>query len=426
MGDAPPPDDPSGPSVQGAVRNAAAMLAAQAGGHGLRAVATVVLLLALTREDYGVLTAAVAFVDPIRSLAALGMDTVALRRAAVAPQRLPVVIGSLLRIRLVLGALAFAVAVAAALSVRSAAAGGPVVVVCAALVIVPAAINGPLETVFQARQRMRRVVAVPAAAAAAYVALLLALWAAGASVAWFVAAAAAGDVVAALLAARLVRGELAGAPLRADAALCREMVREGLPLAFVHVVVVLYQRAGIYLVERTDDLGAVADLGAAIRLTLPLVIVGAAVAVSLTPYTSRVAAERGHRRLAALLPRLVVRAALLAGAAAFLGGWLAEPVVRALRPEYLGAVPAIRWMAFASVWMVVAQLATSALVGLGTFRLIAVLEVVNLAVFLALAVPLVATSGAEGAAAAMAGMQAVNALLQLTAVRRIVRSRGAV
>ena len=176
-------------------------------------------------------------------------------------------------------------------------------------------------------------------------------------------------------------------------------MRQGLPLAFVNVVVVLYHRAGIYLVERTDDLGAVADLGAAVRLTLPMMMIGAALAVSLAPYASRLAEDGAYDEFRRFFGRLVVRTVLIAGPVALVGGWLADPVITAIKPEYAGAIPAIRWMAFATVSMIVCQVCTASLVGLGTFRGIAALESVNLLVFLALAVPLVSSMGAEGAAA---------------------------
>ena len=82
---APDTEDHGRPTVRGAMRNSVAIVSAQAAGNVVRLAAMLALLMALEREDYGALTAAVAFVDPIRSLAVLGIDTVDLRRAAIEP-----------------------------------------------------------------------------------------------------------------------------------------------------------------------------------------------------------------------------------------------------------------------------------------------------------------------------------------------------
>lgn len=409
-------------TARGVLRNTLAVTASHGLGHGLRLVSTLLLLAALPRREFGVLAFAVALVDPVRALAALGLDTAALRRAGREPERLPELLGTLLSLRVRLAGVAFLACLPLGLF-RTNAPGGIVVVVAAGLAVLPAGVTGPITVAFQARHRMHRIVLLPALASGVHIAVVLLLWAAGAPLAAFVAAAAAGEAAAASALARAVKKEV-GEPLSRDPDLARELVREGLPLAAVNLAVVVYGRLGIWLLDHWDGPGAVADYGAARRLVEPIVTVGAALAVSANPHLSRLAKEGRTREAGAFLLRaLLVSLALLAPAAVVVAHY-AEPLVLALKPEYLGAVPAFRWLVAGAVAMFVCQVLSAGLVAVGRFRTLALLAFVNLAVFAALAFPLVPRLGATGAAIATAAMEGLNLVLQGTLVAVFLGRRG--
>lgn len=424
----PPPEGDGRPSAGGVLRNSASIVAAQTLGNVFRTIATFLLIACMRREDYGAMTLAIAFVDPIRSLAVLGIDAVAIRRAVADPASLPVVAGTLLRIRIVLAAVAFAVACGAGWAFRSDAPGGAVAVVCAAIGMLPSAACGPLEAVFHARQRMKRLVFVPAAANVAVVVTVVVLWLVRAPFVLFIASQAVGDLVSAVLTWRLARRELpsiAGpdSALRCDWALGRAMLREGLPLAYVNVVVVLYGRVGFLLLEGPGGEGAAADLGAASKLVNPILLLGAALSASVAPYASRLAAQGALGEFRAFFRKFLVRVFLWLGPVVAVAVLAAPAAVRVLKPEYAEAATAFRWLGFGALAMIVCQVSTSCLVGLGQFRAIAVFATLNLVVFLALAVPLTPRLGAEGVAIATFAMEAMNAVLQATFVLRLLRGR---
>jgi O-antigen/teichoic acid export membrane protein len=397
-------------TARGVARNTFAVLGQHGLSHALRLLSTVLLLAALSRSDYGILTAAVALVDPVRTIAALGLDTAALRRAGREPDRLPEILGTLLSLRVRLGMAAFAVCVPLALF-RGGPPGNTLAVLAAALAILPAALTGPLSVAFQARHRIHRIIFLPALAGTVHVAVVLALWAADAPVAAFVAAAAAGEAAAALAVRAAVRRELR-APLRRLPGLARDLLREGFPLAVVNLAVVVYGRLGIWLLEIHGGTGPVADYGAARRLSEPIVLAGSALAVSLNPYLSRLCAEGCGAEARRFVAKVLLLCLLVLAPIAAAAGFAAEPLAAVLRPEYSGAVPAFRWLLAGSAAMFAAQVLSAGLVAAGRFRLLAALSFANLTVFVALAVPLVPVLGAGGAAMATAAMESLNAVIQ--------------
>lgn len=405
--------------------NSVAVLASQGLSHALRILSTILLLAALTRTEYGVLTAAIAFVDPVRALAALGLDTAALRRAGREPTRLPEIMGTLLHLRIRLAGAAFLVCLPLGLF-RSSAPGGAIVVVAAALAILPAGITGPLQVAFQARHRMRRIILLPAVASAVHVAAVLLLWSADAPVAAFIAAAALGEMGAALALRVALAREQVG-PLVFNRSLARDLIREGLPLAAVNLAVVVYGRLGIWLLEAHGGTGPVADYGAARRLVEPIVMAGGAVAVSATPYLSRLASEGRRTEFVRFLAVVAAVAVVLLVPLAALASHFAERFVLAVKPEYLNGVPAFRWLLAGATAMFLAQVLSAGLVATGRLRTLAALAFVNLAVFTALALPLVRDRLAEGAAMATTGMESLNVLLQAIclaiALREISKSQ---
>jgi O-antigen/teichoic acid export membrane protein len=298
-------------------------------------------------------------VDPVRTLAALGLDTAALRRAGREPERLPEILGTLLPLRAWLAAAAFVLCLPLALA-RGGPPGSGLAVTAAALAILPAAVTGPLAVAFQARHRVHRILLLLALAGAVHLAAVLALWAGGAPVPAFVAAAAAGEAAAALALRAAVRREVEK-PLRSAPGLARDLLREGLPLAAVNLAVVVYGRLGIWLLEARGGMGPVADYGAARRLAEPIILAGSALAVSLNPYLSRLFAEGRAAEARRFLARALLLSLFLLAPAAAAAGFAAAPVANALRPEYAGAVAPFGWLLAGSAAMFAAQVLSAGL-----------------------------------------------------------------
>ncbi len=164
---------------------------------------------------------------------------------------------------------------------------------------------------------------------------------------------------------------------------------------------------------------------AATKLVDPILFVAGALSVSLTPYVSRLTSTGGFDEFLGFFRRLVVRALVVLVPLGIVVSFGAEPVVRLWRPEFIGAAIALRWLAFGAVAMFFCHVSSACLVGLGRFWVIAVMATLNLGIFLAIAIPLVPSRGAEGVAMATFGMETINALAQVTIVLWILaRLRG--
>ncbi len=236
------------PTAKGAARNSASVFFAQVLGGLVSFGTMLVTLQILKRTDYGIIAAAVAFVEPIRTLATLGVDAVGVRRAAIDRTQIGRITGSLLLLRLTLACIALAVAAVFAFTWRASATGGGWPTMAAALVILPAALTGPFQVPFQATQQMRRLVVLPLIAAVVQLAATLTAGWLHAPIALFACIPAMGEVANAIVTRTLARRILAE-PLVGDWKLARELFRQGLSFAYVTLVVVIYTRGGYYILE---------------------------------------------------------------------------------------------------------------------------------------------------------------------------------
>lgn len=416
------------PSREGAARNSAAVFAAQGLGGALSFASTLVTLHVLKRPDFGILAAALAFVDPIRTLSNLGVDAVGVRRAAVNRADLPRVTGSLLMLRTGLACVAVLVAVVASVLLRADAPGGSRTTMAAALVVLPAAFSGTFQVPFQATQAMQRLIAVPLLVASVQLTATLLLANAHAPVVLFAAVPALAEIANAYATRRLAQ-RILNAPLVGDFRLAKEMLREGLALAYVSIVVVIYTRGGYFLLEALPGYAPqersafVADLGAANNLIAPLLLLGAALFVSFTTYCSHLVAEGRYQEFRDYFASFVRKALLYLMPVALIAVLAIPAILRVWKPEYEGAGRAFRYLAFGGVWILLCQVSSACLIALQRSRIIALLATLNIVIFFAIAVPLAPRMHAEGVAIATFAMELLNAVLQVGAVFAILRQK---
>lgn len=416
------------PSREGAARNSAAVFAAQGLGGALTFASTLVTLHVLRRPDFGILAAAFAFIDPIRTLSNLGVDAVGVRRAAVKREDLPRVTGSLLLLRTVLACFAVLVAVVASLLLRAEAPGGSQTTMAAALVILPAAFSGTFQVPFQATQSMQRLLGVPLLVASIQLTTTLTLAKLGAPVIMFAAIPALAEIANAY-ATRHLAQKILNAPLVGDVRLAKDMLREGLALAYVSIVVVVYTRGGYFVLEALpghtveERSSFVADLGAANNLIAPLLLLGAALFVSFTTYCAHLVAEARFEEFRAYFVSFVRKALFYLVPVAIAAVFAIPPILRMWKPEYEGAGRAFRYLAFGGIAMLLCQVSSACLIALERARVIAWLATLNIAVFFAIAMPLAPSMHAEGVAIATCAMETLNAILQVGIVFAILNQR---
>lgn len=419
----PPIED--GPSRRTLISNSLYVFGGQAGTAISQALAGILLLVFLSKYHYGILTSAIAWIDPLRRLAVFGLDAIGLRRAALDPARASHVISTLVVLRAGLSLLCFVVVLALAPTLRGDAAGGPMALIAAALVLVPASVAAPLQVSFQARHQNRQLLGMPIVSGLAQVIVLGVLYASGASVVLYIAAISTTELVNAAFTYVLLRRDRGPLWRGFDQALARSMMREAAPLAYMYLLAMLYKRLGFYLVEAQHGIEAVGALGAATQLSSPAIGLGGALSVSMGAYAASLAARRQMAELRVAARKTIAKVLMILGPLTCLLMVFAIPATERWAPEYLDAARAYNWLSAAGLFMFVSRTVTSIIVALGRSGAMTYLVTFDLIVFTSLATWLVPGYGPEGAAMATFFMEMVNMVIQCALAIRYTRSTEA-
>lgn len=406
----PVPQD--GPSRKTLLSNTLYVFGGTAGTAISQALAGIVLLVILSKYHYGVLTSAVAWIDPLRRLAVFGLDAIGLRRAALEPERANQVVSTLVMLRAGISLLCFVAVLILAPTLRADAPGGAIALIAAGLVLIPASVAAPLQVAFQARHQNRQLLGMPLVSALAQALVLGVLYLANASVVYYIAAISTTEVVNALFIYVMLRREQGDFWRPFDRPLAREMLKEAAPLAYSYLVVMLYKRIGFYLVEAQHGVEAVGALGAAVQLSSPAVGIGGALSVSMGAYAASLASRRQLAELRGAAIKTVAKVLGILGPVTFLLVVFAIPIAERWAPDYQDAARAYIWMSTAGLFMFVARTATSIIVALGKTSVMTYLVTFDLVVFCGLAWWLVPGYGPEGAAMATFLMEGINSTIQ--------------
>ncbi len=191
-----------------------------------QALVAVSLLVLIDKREYGILTAAIAWVDPFRAAAIFGLDSIGLRRAAAKPTDLMHVVGTLMTTRLLTGAIAFAVAAGMSLTVRASSESGGWIGVVAALMVLSSSVFRPVQVAYQARHLNRRIAWAPAIGGLVQLCIIGLLWFLHAPLIYFVGATAMADAVGAAIILTLLHREVGYLPLQMDRKLATSLARE--------------------------------------------------------------------------------------------------------------------------------------------------------------------------------------------------------
>jgi O-antigen/teichoic acid export membrane protein len=272
---------------------------------------------------------------------------------------------------------------------------------------------------FQFNQSIHRRIALPAIVGVvrlgtAYAALWLLNQPVG-----FQAAGLTAGVVAALLNAWWAR-RVYPESLKVDFDLARQLLRLGWPAAALEFIVAIYSRASYFFLH---DAGPVVqgEYAAADRLMKPLMAIAGAMVASSLPTLAGMAARRDFALLRETYGRSVLRVSLfcaaLCGVAWFFAAWL----LNRFAPEYRQAIWPFRVLSVGTVFLFLNMLSTIYILALGRFRTIMNVAACNLIVYLVLAKVLIPHYGAIGAALSTSVMEAVNTVIQLWIVSRLLK-----
>jgi O-antigen/teichoic acid export membrane protein len=387
------PDEPlASPGAGTAVaRGAAQRLGAYALGQALSLGAAALLFRHLGVRDAGRYVTVIALVAIVQGLAEAGLGTLSARELAVRPAA--GLLGRLLGLRLVLSAAGVAVAVGFAVvaGYEPAMVAGTAIAGVGAVAI---ALQGTLAAALLVRVRAGLVATAEVARQASGLALVAAGVIAGAGLAAFFGAYALSALVALGVTA-------AGAWARPRLAGARELLRGALPFAVAATASVLFFRVALLEMSLLASARETGLFALSFRIVEVLVAVPALAVGTAFPLLASRAASGDHEGLARAVRKAGRAMAVLGvGVAAVLA--IAAPLIVRIvgGQDFADAGPVLRIQGLALAFSFVAAPWAYALLGLGRERALAWVNVVGVALALAIAAPLIDAYGAKGAALA--------------------------
>ncbi|MEO7034089.1 MAG: polysaccharide biosynthesis C-terminal domain-containing protein [Polyangiaceae bacterium] len=410
-------DSPVQPSARRRiVRNAASILLGDAAGEVLVGYAIVLAAASLGPAGFGRLSEGQAFMEPFDSLAALGLGNVAITMAAGRGDCDATLRGTVWGIRTVSATIAAFIGFGFAFATGRGNLLPLLIVLAVGMLVSPVSVVSLLP--FQFNQTIHRRIAVPFVVGLVRLgSAYLAFWFLRRPVGFQLSALAAGIAAAAInwaWARRVYRGRL-----RFDRQLAVQMLRLGWPAAVLEFFVALYTRAAYFFLHGAGA-AVQGQYAAADRLIKPVMAVAGAVFLSSLPTVAGMVAARQHRALQASYRRSVLQVTFGFLPFAALAWVAANWLLHRFAPAYTGAIWPFRALVVGAFFMFLNMLSTTYIISLGQFRTMMIVSVFNLAVYLILAAVFIPRYGAVGAAIATAAMEAVNTIVQLSIVHRLL------
>lgn len=392
------------------IQNSAAVLSI---GMAVRAVgfcAFVMLSRGLRPDELGTFALVVMSVELARQLIEMGTNTATVQQLAGRERSDwgPTVAAGL-ALRLLLAVLAFALIAAVALhpALRDRAPlfwlGG--------VTLFTGAVTAALTAPFQASRDMPRLVPFHLAAAAVYLGLVtwgvLHHW----GVVGFLAALVAQEVLVLACTAARFAGRY---PLRLSGlvARARTLARSGAALGLLGVIVLLYFRLDIFMLEAMRGSEAVGQYALAFRITEALLLLAGAVSASAFPRFVELRRSGSDVELARAFAR-VYRSVVVVGAVVAVGVSFSAPLLLPrFLPAYTEAAALIAVLGWSTVFMFANIQTADLLVAVGRTRTVTIVAAVNLGVNVAANLLLIPRYGAMGAAIATVVTEGANTGIQ--------------
>jgi O-antigen/teichoic acid export membrane protein len=402
------------------VRNAASMLAGDAAGEILVVYALGLAALSLGPVGFGRLAESQAFMDPFDILGGLGLGNVAMVVAASRGGVDGGLRGTIWGMRTASAALTATLGLGVAFLTGRADAFRLLVAISVGMMIVPVSIVSVLP--FRYEQSLHRRIMVP------FLVSIVRLG--GAFLAYrfmreplgFQLAVLGATAAAAVLDYGWAR-RFYPERLHFDWSLARRLLVMGWPAAVFEVTVAIYSRASYFLLRGS---GAVAqgEYAAADRLVKPLLSVATALYVSALPAIAALAAAGHLERLRVTYRRAIVRVFAFALPIAVPFWFLAAWLLRTFAPAYAGSIWPYRALLVGAFFIFLNTLSAAFILALGKFREIMVIVLIDLIVYLALALHLIPKYGSLGAALSTTTMEAINTCMQTPLVFFLLRAKS--
>lgn len=394
------------------------MLAGDAAGEILVVYALGLAALSLGPVGFGRLSESQAFMEPFDVLGGLGLGNVAMVVAASRGGVDGRLQGTIWGMRTMSAALTASLGLAAAFLTGRADAWRLLVAISVGMLFVPVSVASALP--FRFDQALHRRMVVPFLVSIVRLGgAYLAYWFMREPLGFQLAVLGA-TTAGAVLDYRWARRHYPDRP-QFDWSLARRLLVMGWPAAVFEVTVAIYSRAN-YFILRGSGAVAQGEYAAADRLVRPLLSVATALYVSALPAVAALVAAQHFERLRVTYRQAVVRVLAFALPVAapiwFLAAWL----LRRFAPAYAHSIWPFRVLLAGAFFMFLNTLSAAFILALGRFRTIMVIVLIDLGVYIALALHLIPRYGALGAAMSTSTMEAINTCMQTPLVFFLLRA----
>ncbi len=419
-------------SASSVLRNAFASLIGRKLGAILRAVATLQMAAYLGAKGWGLFGVLVAAFDVFRVLTSLGLDTAGVRSAALRQRTQPELIRIILWVKTASCAIGVCVVAVLGLAVPSWIEQRWLLLLLA-LGLFPQAYAGTLTVRFQAAHAMERLIPVQVGVSAIYLAAVQLLIHQQVGIGGFIALGVVADYLTLWFTWAIGRwtwtpdlelGVLGSAAEEATWPSTMRVVLAGLPLGLVEVIVMIYSRLGIFLLQRSGGVAAVGHYYAAYKIAEPLVVVGGILALSALPVLSRLASQHRIKELRDMFVRYSLRSALLSCTLAAVVSIWSEQVLHWLNPEFAAGAGALSALAWAAAFMFQNQISGVVFYAFGKYHWVAGCAAFNLVVYVTLGLSLIPRLGPTGAGLATLGTEGLNTVITLCGVAWLLHRNG--
>jgi O-antigen/teichoic acid export membrane protein len=377
----------------------------------------------LREREWGLYGYFVSSMEVFRTFTNFGLDVVGIRLIAIGHRPAGQLVRHLIIIKSLLATFSmFLIILLCPFISRWAEA--PLLILSLGTGLFPLACREGLIVRFQAEHRMERLIPVELANGMMYLlGIYLACWA-GSGVGGFIGVKVGYDFFAMALTLLMARWTWRSSPeerIGTDWSVVRSIFRQGLPVGILALMIVVYSRMGVFLLEHFGTLENVGQFYIALRVSEPLLTIAGALSTSAYPVLSRLAEQRNIEELKRRFALYSVRSALLSCIVAALLTLFAEELLRLIKPEYVTAKASLVVLSWASVFMFQNQLSTAMINGFGKYHYVTIFGAMNLCTYAAFSWILIPRRKTLGAALATFGTEGINALVQIVAVSLMLR-----
>jgi O-antigen/teichoic acid export membrane protein len=374
-------------------------------------------------QEFGMVSVAVALAEIGKVVADFGIDTLSLKEYAITsePQRLSKFAGTVAHTKFVCCLLVYAGLSAYFLAVETF--PHALIGMVAGLLLITTSFSNFSINYFQARLRIPEIlwpIIANNLVALALVALVLTLYP---SALLGVAILPVAEAVNALILYLYFRKNVRLKLNQIDRTDVWALLRQGLPIAISIIIVAIYTRLDVIVLEKFFDKSIVGEYGVAFRCTEPFQLVTSAFAITAYSHLSAILDQRKFNEANKFI---VKYGSMILTYGLVICGFLllvAPPLIQVFLPQYQNSIPILRVLAAAIIFRTPSASLTCMIQAYGYYRWITYVSVWNLLFIASLLAILVPRISAIGAAYSLLIGEVVNVLIQGSILLYVSRNR---